>query len=78
MEVMFTKECSNFGYVRLQTGQKMVHDISRISRNFSREMGRFFSHLARNQKCEKRACLVPMISVVIQNQTVPFKKFLPK
>ena len=58
MEVMFTKECSNFGYVRLQTGQKMVHDISRISRNFSREMGHFFSHLARNPKREKCAGLV--------------------
>ena len=40
MEVMFTKECSNFGHIRLQTGQKMVYDTSRISRNFSREMCR--------------------------------------
>ena len=58
MEVMFTKECSNFGKIRLQTGPKMIHYISRISRNFSREMGHFFSHLARNPKREKCACLV--------------------
>ena len=38
-------------------GQKVVIIISRISRNFSREMGHFFSHLARNPKREKCACL---------------------
>ena len=32
--------------------------ISRISRNFSREMGHNFSHLARNQKREKCAGLI--------------------
>ena len=57
MKVIFTKECTNFGQIRLQTGQKMVHDISRIFRNFSREMGRFFSHLARNPNREKCAGL---------------------
>ena len=35
-----------------------VKIFSRISRNFSREMGQFFSHLARNSKREKCACLV--------------------
>ena len=34
-----------------------VKIFSRISRNFSREMGQFFSHLARNSKREKCACL---------------------
>ena len=38
----------------------MVHVFSRISRNFSREMGQIFSHLARNQKREKCACLPEM------------------
>ena len=32
--------------------------ISRISRNFSREMGHNFSHLARNQNREKCAGLI--------------------
>ena len=32
--------------------------FSRISRNFSREMGQIFSHLARNQKREKCAGLI--------------------
>ena len=34
-----------------------VKIFSRISRSFSREMGQFFSHLARNEKREKCACL---------------------
>ena len=59
MEVVFTKKCSNLGQIRLQAGLKMVNDISRISRNFSREMGHFFSHLARNPKREKCAGLIP-------------------
>ena len=61
IEETFTTNCSNFGQIRLQSGQKLVHIISRISRNFSREMGRFFSHLARNPKCEKCAALMLLL-----------------
>ena len=57
MKVIFNANCSNFGQIGLQCGQKLVHIISRISRNFSREMGHFFSHLARNPKREKCAAL---------------------
>ena len=58
VEVTFTTNRTNFGQIRLQTGQKLVHIISRISRNFSREMGHFFSRLARNTKREKCAALI--------------------
>ena len=57
MKVIFNANCSNFGQIGLQNGQKLVHLISRISRNFSREMGHIFSHLARNPKREKCAGL---------------------
>ena len=39
-----------------------VKIFSRISRNFSREMSQFFSHLARNSKREKCACLIITVS----------------
>jgi len=41
-----------------QIGYFIVQIVSRISRNFSREMGQFFSHLARNLKREKCASLL--------------------
>ena len=45
-----------------------VKIFSRISRNFSREMGQFFSHLARNSKREKCAGLTESKSVELQKQ----------
>ena len=44
-----------------------VKIFSRISRNFSREMGQFFSHLARNQKREKCACLILQCNSIMKN-----------
>ena len=62
--VELLESCLNIGQIEPLFGQKRVYLISRISRNFSREMGHFFSHLARNQKREKCACLVTVNSQI--------------
>ena len=59
------ENCSNVGQIGPQFGQKWVHLISRISRNFSREIGRFFS-----QKLKTREmCMSSMNRFQILNMT---------
>ena len=41
--------------------------VSCISRIFSREMGQYFSHLARNQKREKCACLATSLPYLLKD-----------